>query len=212
MAADFTQLRDGLGEKWRMQGVAFKPYPCGTMAQPFIDCALALRSAGIAAQQIREIRCEVGEGTVHRLWEPLAQKRRPSSAYGAKFSVPFAIAVAIVDGMAGLQQFTDARVQDREVLCLAEKIRYDVNPDDEYPVNYTGHLDVSLDDGERLTFRQPHLRGGRREPLTTEELERKFAANARFGGWDAQHSDAVRAQLDRIIDNDRALDLTALRC
>ena len=30
-----------------MEGVAFKPYACGTMAQPFIDCALALRRAGI---------------------------------------------------------------------------------------------------------------------------------------------------------------------
>ncbi len=52
--------------------VAFKPYACGTMTQPFIDCAIELARRGVRADDIDTMVCEVGEGTVHRLWEPLA--------------------------------------------------------------------------------------------------------------------------------------------
>jgi len=47
--------------------VAFKPYACGTMAHPFIDCGIRMADEGISATDIAEIRCRVGEGTVHRL-------------------------------------------------------------------------------------------------------------------------------------------------
>ena len=40
-----------------------------------------------------EVVCEVGEGTVHRLWEPLTEKQRPPNGYAAKFSTPYGIAV-----------------------------------------------------------------------------------------------------------------------
>ena len=41
---------------------------------------------------IREMVCEVGEGTVHRLWEPLPAKQVPKNGYSAKFSTPYCIA------------------------------------------------------------------------------------------------------------------------
>ena len=208
---DYSYLREGLGEHWLMQGVAFKPYPCGTMAQPFIDCALALGASGVDAKDIESICCEVGEGTVHRLWEPLAQKQHPASAYGAKFSVPFAIAVAVVDAAAGLEQFTKARIEDPRVLDLARRIGYRINPADEYPANYTGHLQATLRDGQSLVFRQPHLRGGRREPLSEADLGAKFEANARFGGW---NDDTLRAAEDRVramLASGQRVDLDLLR-
>ena len=55
-----------------METIAFKPYACGTMTQPFIDCAIKLADDGVRAEDITDIVCEVAEGTVHRLWEPLA--------------------------------------------------------------------------------------------------------------------------------------------
>src|SRR4029078_2042945 len=62
---DYAALVDGLGERWLTPTLAFKPSPCGTMVQPYIDCALRLRSRAIAADDIAEILCGVGEGTVH---------------------------------------------------------------------------------------------------------------------------------------------------
>ena len=71
------------------------------MTQPFIDCAIALARDGVAAADVVDVECEVGEGTVHRLWEPLATKHRPPTPYAAKFSTPFCMAVGFVDGKAG---------------------------------------------------------------------------------------------------------------
>ena len=179
----FEPLVDDLGKRWVMEGVAFKPYACGTMTQPFIDCAIALAEAGVRADDVREIECQVGEGTVHRLWEPLASKHRPPTPYAAKFSTPFCMAVGFFDRRAGFAQFTGSRVQDPAVLALAAKIRYVVNPDDEYPRAFTGHLRATLDDGTTREFRQPHMRGGVHAPLTGAEVEAKFLDNAAFGGW-----------------------------
>ena len=66
------------GKRWVTDTLAFKPYPCGTMAQPYIDCARRLAARGIKADDIKEIVCEVAEGTVHRLWEPLGRQAAPA--------------------------------------------------------------------------------------------------------------------------------------
>ena len=152
------------------------------MTQPFIDCARALAAAGVSAESIVEIECDVGEGTVHRLWEPLASKQRPPTPYAAKFSTPYCMAVGFLDGRAGFAQFTESRIADPEVTALASKIRYRLNPADEYPRNFSGHLRATLRDGSTREHRQPHMRGGAREPLTDDEIRAKFLDNAVHGG------------------------------
>lgn len=181
---DFSPLLDGLGRDWVMPSTAFKPYPCGTMTQPYIDCALALAGRGVRAEEIADIVCEVGEGTVHRLWEPLAAKQRPATPYGAKFSTPFCMAVAFLDGRAGFAQFSAARLEDAEVLGLASRIRYAVDPSNPYPREFTGHLRATLRDGRVQEVCQPHMRGGAHAPLSDTELEAKFTDNALYGGLD----------------------------
>src|SRR6201998_3277778 len=85
---DYDALIGDFGTRWVTDTLAFKPYPCGTMAQPYIDCARRLAARGIAAEDISEILCEVAEGTVHRLWEPLADKQPPRTGYSAKVAGP----------------------------------------------------------------------------------------------------------------------------
>jgi 2-methylcitrate dehydratase PrpD len=153
------------------------------MTQPFIDCAIALARSGVQAQDIVDVVCNVGEGTVHRLWEPLDLKQKPPTSYAAKFSTPFCMAVGFLDGRAGFAQFTEARVQDAAVIALASKIRYAIDPNDEYPRNFSGHLRARLADGSERECRQPHMRGGARAPLTPEEIEAKFMDNVRYGEW-----------------------------
>lgn len=195
---DFSQLLDRLGQRWVIETVAFKPYACGTMTQPFIDCAIQLAKSGVHAEDITEIRCEVGEGTVHRLWEPLAVKHHPQTPYAAKFSTPFCMAVGFFDHRAGFAQFTEARIRDEAVLRLASKIRYVINPHDEYPRNFTGHLHATLKDGSVHEFRQPHMRGGAHAPMAMVEFETKFLDNALYGGWNRETADRF-AQMSRTL-------------
>lgn len=206
---NFDALTGDFGERWLMETIAFKPYACGTMIHPYIDCALRLSRQRVRPEDVVEIVCEVGEGTVHRLWEPLALKQRPPNAYAAKFSTPFCLAAAYVTGAAGLETFTEDTVNDPRIQALAAKVRYEIDPDNPYPNNYTGHLRARLQDGRVIEERQPHLRGGAHERLTRAELEAKFARNAAYGGW-AEAAAAGFSQDVRTLFN-RPIDLSGLR-
>src|SRR5438309_1636989 len=141
---DYGALLDDFGERWVTETLAFKPYPCGTMAQPYIDCARRFSARGISAQDIKEIVCEVAEGTVHRLWEPLASKQRPRNGYAAKFATPYLLATGFVHGGVGLGAFTEEAIGDAEVLALAAKVKYVIDPENPYPSNYTGHVRATM--------------------------------------------------------------------
>ncbi|HET6468281.1 MAG TPA: MmgE/PrpD family protein [Geminicoccaceae bacterium] len=202
-APDFDVLLDRLGAYWQLETLAFKPYACGTMTQPYIDCAIELARRGVSADDIVGLECAVGEGTVHRLWEPLELKRRPPTAYAAKFSTPFCIAIGFLTGKAGLAQFSEETVRDERVLRLAARVGYFVDPDNEYPRNYTGHVRATLADGRVIELRQPHMRGGAREPLSRAEVERKFRDNAAFGGVGEAAAVRLLGTLDGLFEQPR---------
>jgi 2-methylcitrate dehydratase PrpD len=206
---DYAALTGDFGKRWVTEALAFKPYPCGTMTHPYIDCARRLAARGIALDDIQELVCEVGEGTVHRLWEPLADKQRPPNGYAAKFSTPYCLAAGLVRGGVGLDAFTDKAVRDTEVLAVAAKVRYEIDPKNPYPNEYTGHIRVVLRDGRVVEERQPHLRGGGHEPLTRRDLEEKFALNARHGGWTDDRIQGGLALTRTFFD--RPIDLTGIR-
>ncbi|MFT5539729.1 MAG: 2-methylcitrate dehydratase PrpD, partial [Alphaproteobacteria bacterium] len=151
---------------------------------------------------------EAGEGLVDRLWEPLADKHDPPSGYAAKFSMPFCMAVGFFDGDAGLNQFTDDRARDSKVLALCRKISYVIDPDNEYPDNYTGHIKVTLKDGSIIEKRQPHMRGGRHEPLSRDDLIAKFHSNITYGGWPEARGGELLEFCIKIAD---APDLSGLK-
>jgi 2-methylcitrate dehydratase PrpD len=200
---------DDLGTRWVIETLAFKPYPCGTMAHPYIDCARRIAAKGIKADDIEEMVCEVGEGTVHRLWEPLPAKQRPPNGYAAKFATPFLIASGFVHDGVGLDSFSEEAVHDERVRALAAKIRYEIDPNNPYPNAFTGHIRATLKDGRVVEERQPHFRGGANEPLSRAELEDKFHRNARHGGWDETRSAAALKQLTELFNG--RIDLTAFR-
>jgi 2-methylcitrate dehydratase PrpD len=206
---DYDALVGDFGERWVTETLAFKPYPCGTMTHPYIDCARRLATRGVRVEDIAELVCEVAEGTVHRLWEPLADKRRPANGYAGKFSTPYCIASGFVRGNVGLGDFTDAAVKDGAVLAVAAKVRYVIDPDNPYPDNFTGHIRAVMRSGSVVEERQPHMRGGVREPLTRQDIEDKFALNARHGGWPEERIGAALARAKAIYDG--RLELAALR-
>ncbi|MGH7534986.1 MAG: MmgE/PrpD family protein, partial [Gemmatimonadales bacterium] len=70
-AARLAVLADGLGREWAIQRLMFKAYPCGSINQPYMDCAARIRARpGFDPAAIRAIVCRTAEGPVHRLWEP----------------------------------------------------------------------------------------------------------------------------------------------
>jgi len=146
---------------------------------------------------------------VHRLWEPLSDKQCPRNGYAAKFATPYLLATGFVDGGVGLGAFTEAAIRNPEVLALAAKVKFVIDPQNPYPANYTGHLRATMKDGTVIEERQPHLRGGAREPLTRQDVTDKFALNAQHGGWTKAQGDATLRLLAGLYQG--RMDLSALR-
>jgi len=193
----FEKLTE-LGKQWEIPKLAFKSYPCGSISHPYMDCALKIKQKyAPSPERIREVVCRTAEGPVHRLWEPLADKQKPISSYGAKFSLPYSIAVMLRFGRAGLEEFTDAAIQEAATLELAGKVRYELDPTIEYPRHFSGHVKVFLDDGSVLEENQPHPRGGLEDPLPPAEIEAKFRANASLA-LPAQKVDSILQLLARL--------------
>ena len=197
---DFSHLTDKLGDRWEIENLAFKPYACGTMAQPFVDCAIQLREKVSDLTTIKSIKAKVGEGTVHRLWEPRSEKNKPSTPYSAKFSVPYCVAVTLIKGGAGLEEFNETNIMDKNILKLASLIDYEIDPNDEYPENYTGTLILETFDGKILEARQPCFRGGKKQPLTQKDFDNKFIKNLEYAQLDTEKKKKVEEFTNTIFD------------
>jgi 2-methylcitrate dehydratase PrpD len=200
MDGDFAAMMADFGSRWVWPTIAFKPYACGTMCHPYIDCAREFGRRGIDPESIASIECEVGEGTVHRLWEPLAQKRMPPNGYAAKFSVPYALAVAILRDDAGLREYDDAMVKDEAILRLASKVSYRIDPANPYPRQFTGHVRVQLRDGTVYEHRQGYFKGGADHPLSDDDLARKFMANCEYGGLSTAAAQGLRERVATLFE------------
>ena len=178
---DFARDAGRRGPQWLCADIAFKPYACGTMAHPYIDCARRLVAEGVAPDDVVAIECRTAEGIVHRLWEPLAAKQNPPNGYAAKFSIPYAIAVGMLRGDAGLRRVRgsgraaippSARSPPR---CATSSI-----PDNPYPRQFTGHVRVTLKSGEVREASQDHFRGGRDEPMSRRGARREILGQLRL--------------------------------
>ena len=181
-AHDATRLERqlaSLGHEWELAQLTFKPYPCGSIAQPYMDCAQRLRDRHrVRPDEVVSVLCRTAAGPVPRLWEPLAAKHAPPNGYAAKFSLPYLLASILVRGRAGLAEFADDAVHEAAVLSVARRVRYQLDATIDYPRQFVGDVEVTLRDGRVLRERQDRPRGGPDAPLTREELEAKFRGNA----------------------------------
>jgi 2-methylcitrate dehydratase PrpD len=176
-AGRLAGLLDSLGRTWELAELTLKPYPCGSIAQPYMDCAARLRER-VRPGDIAAIRCRTAAGPVPRLWEPLASKYAPPNGYAAKFSLPYLVATILVRGRAGLAEFADGAVRDPAVLAVARRVTYELDATIDYPRQFVGDVEITLADGRVLRERQDRPRGGADAPLTRAEIEAKFRGNA----------------------------------
>lgn len=209
LEGNFEAMLAGFGEQWLCTTIAFKPYACGTMSHPYIDCGREFRSRGIDPELIASIEAETAEGIVHRLWEPIAMKRSPPNGYAAKFSTPYAIAAGILRGDAGLGEYDEKVVKDPAMVRLASKVSYIVDPANPYPNQFTGHLRVTLKNGETYEHRQGFFKGGAEHPLSDADLRRKFLANCEYGGLAPAQAEHMATTLAGLLDL-RQVDLSPL--
>ena len=174
--ADLSYLTDGWGESWAIMATSYKPYPCGFVIHPVLDCIIDWRRDHPAA----EIARVVVRGN------PLLSVRadRPDVSTGreAQVSVQHAVAAALVTGQAGLDQFTDACVRDAEVLKMRSKVEV---LRDEHFSTVAAAVDITTADGQIFHREQSNARGSDANPLSDSDLEAKLRTAA--SGWNPRY-------------------------
>jgi 2-methylcitrate dehydratase PrpD len=180
---DEEALISRLGEKWELPHIFFKPYPTNHFTHAGIDAARLLKEQGLDIAQIAEIELGVPTAVLRTIAQPVAEKARPATGYAAQFSGPFTVATALVGG-GGLgvatEDFTDEAVHNPVKLNLAARVRCVANEECDriFPNQFPAILRVFLQDGSVREARVLANRGGPENPLSDEELGRKFATNA----------------------------------
>src|SRR5712671_3225367 len=102
------QLTQGLGDGWLIESNGHKPYACGVVLHPLIDAVIALRNRErIDPAAVSEISLRV-----HPFVLSITDVVDPSTGLQSKFSTLHSAAVALVDGAAGMAQYSDAKAVD----------------------------------------------------------------------------------------------------
>jgi 2-methylcitrate dehydratase PrpD len=170
----------GLGKSWETLKISIKPYPSCHFTHSFMDAALNIKKKyGINPNDISYILCLVPQVIVNIVCEPITIKQNPQTDYDAKFSLPFTVAMILLRDKAGLDEFNDMTIKDPEILSLARKVRYEIDPNCEFPsASYIpGWVKIAMKNGiiyeEKIKFN----RGSPENPLSAYEASSKFLAN-----------------------------------
>lgn len=159
--------------------IYMKTYAACRHTHPAIEAALTLRKDLDSLSQIDSIVVEAYKLAVagHDHTEILGVS-------SAKMSMPFAVALALCKGSAGMEDFNDTTVTDEEILALTRKVK--VVENDELsalvPKKRASILNITMKDGTTLSHRVDYPKGEPENPLTDEELEAKFMSLAKASG------------------------------
>ncbi len=170
---------EGMFERWEVMRSAVKPFPACHFNHATADATLTLVAQhGLKADQIKRVLARMPAPTVKVVCEPLEAKRVPQGAYEAQFSIPYIVAASVVRGRFGLAELEPEVTGDREILDLAAKVDYEIDPDSHFPDYYSGDVTIETVDGRTLRHREPKNRGAGDRPLSTDDIVAKYMDNA----------------------------------
>jgi len=175
----FDRLTSGLGTHWDSRNSSFKPFPAAHVLHPYISAILRLRAAhGLKAADVEHIDCPVAAFIVPIVCEPTGEKLAPASDSHGRISLQYSIAEAFVRGALGRYAYNDVSLRDPEILGLARRVRYHVDPAFPGPGRFKGAATVTLRSGRVLTEIEDYNRGSAENPMSDDELRAKFDENA----------------------------------
>jgi 2-methylcitrate dehydratase PrpD len=163
-------LGQGLGQRWLIESNGHKPYACGVVLHPLLDAVIAIRNRdAIDPAAVSEISLRV-----HPLVLSITGVVEPSTGLQSKFSTLHSAAVALIDGAAGVAQYSDAKATDPAVAALRRKVKAaaddTLRKDEAYAAITAG--------GRRHEIHVAHASGTADNPMSDAAIEAKFLANA----------------------------------
>ncbi len=168
--ADLDIVVDGLGEHFEIHSNAYKPYPCGIVIHPSLDACLDIKQqAGSDAKPARVML------RVHPFTLRLCSLRTPANTLESHVSLFHWAAAALLRGKAGLAESLPDCINDPEVSDLRSRIEAVA---DETLGREQAVAEVTFTDGRTLRSHTLNVRGSLARPMTDDELDEKFRAQA----------------------------------
>ena len=213
---DPAAIVNRLGRPWMFAspGDLIKRFPCGTIQQSAMDATLRLIAQhAIRAADVERVEVGGNQSNVNTLF-----RHRPTTGLEAKFSMEFAVAILLVDGKAGLGQFTDESVKRSEVQNLVGRVKYYADPqfdtlgkDGAFQavLEEPAILKIHMKDGRLLSTRTEPAKGSPKNPMTYDEVADKFRTNAEFAKWPARKTESIVALVKSLESASTLTGLTA---
>lgn len=164
---DLSELTKGLGKEYPVH-IEYKPYSCARPIHNAIDCALDIR------KQLNEPLAAITSITVqrHPAWAKYHQNAAPKTYHEAQVSLPYSVAIALIEGQALLPQYQDSKLGDPAILRLARMVQ--VVPDDSLPRGVSCLMTLKTAGGAELKSQVDHPRGSIANPMSPDEMNNKF--------------------------------------
>jgi 2-methylcitrate dehydratase PrpD len=194
---DWAGLLDGLGRSWQVANNSLKPYPSGFVIHPLLDLALDWRRANPNAL-VEKVMARGNPLLLQRTDRPDIKTGRESQV-----SLQHAVGAALVLGKAGLDQFTDACVNDPAVSAMRRKVGVAA---DEGLSTIAAEMDIVTADGRTHALSTQAARGSAANPLKDAEIEDKLRVEA--ASW--QPGRDIQPLIDAVWALDRSGDVASL--
>jgi 2-methylcitrate dehydratase PrpD len=169
-----ARVIEGLGSEWMTLAGYFKLHPTARSIQTAIDALEDLMQRTPAAERNAAHVRKIEASTYKRAAEK--GQTAVTTSFGAKFSIPFALATILHHGRSGLESFGETAVRNPEVQRLASCVVLQENRryTELYPKEQWCDITVTMDDGRKLTGSCSMTKGEPGNPVTAEELVKKF--------------------------------------
>ncbi len=162
---------------YRILDCGMKSFPIEALSHsPLTAMMKTVKQHNIKAGDVREIKVEVIARAADILGDP--HKYRPDSKETADHSLPYCMAVGLVDGMVTPLQFREERVRDKSLILIMDKVKVVANDEFEalFPKFQPSRVTITTNDGKSYSTRVDVPKGDPRDPMTEEEIAVKFNA------------------------------------
>lgn len=193
---DPAKLERQSGECLRIENAYVKPYAACRHCHPAVDTALniirdeAFDPRNVQAVEVKTYHWAVG-GHDHSDIQGVSS---------AKMSTPYSVAVALLYGKAGLNEFMPEKLADPAVQALTHKVRViaDAELTSLFPAQRAASTEIVLNNGQRFANRVDLPKGEPEYPLSEAELRAKFTELAMYGGKTAREAERIQTLVDEI--------------
>jgi 2-methylcitrate dehydratase PrpD len=203
---DMDRLMQGLGNDYEILRTGIKPYACCRQHHTAIDATLEIRER-------QNPRPEEIDRIVLRTFNVASRgdDPEPTTIAGAKYSAPYSISVAMIEGGAWREQYALSKIQDERIKALARRVEVVADPDLDalYDVKWPSIVEVYMRDGRVCSARWDLPKGEPEHPTSDEELKEKFLSLA-CDGVSSERAEAIYRIIRQLESLPDTRELTSL--